>query len=118
MMTRSASIPVTQKLSVMRSLPYDVIYPKYYKHSNESGTFVVFRLQSLMISCTPYRDFFFLFKSKRSYMIFHVQNSLKVQIEFKNKYVLHSHLNCIKILSECQFSPCKLHVGTRTRTIK
>ena len=41
-MTKSASIPVTQKLSVMRSLPYDVIYPKYYKHSNESGTFVVF----------------------------------------------------------------------------
>ena len=39
-MTKSASIPVTQKLSVMRSLPYDVIYPKYYKHSNESGTFV------------------------------------------------------------------------------
>ena len=56
-MTKSASIPVTQKLSVMRSLPYDVIYPKYYKHSNESGTFVVFMLQSLRISCRPYRDF-------------------------------------------------------------
>ena len=39
-MTKSASIPVTHKLSVMRSLPYNVIYPKYYKHSNESCTFI------------------------------------------------------------------------------